>query len=98
MAKAYLSFLGTNDYIPCIYTDGNREVSDIRFVQEATLELCCREWGDEDRILIFTTDEAYKANWLDDGHTAGQGSGADERFWRQSGRGRHTCGKVVSRA
>jgi hypothetical protein len=28
----------------------------------------CSEWDKNDRILIFTTDGAYQANWLDDGH------------------------------
>lgn len=69
MANVYVSFLGTNDYLPCIYCKDDKEFRDTRFVQEATLGICCREWTDEDRIIIFTTDEAYQANWLDDGHT-----------------------------
>lgn len=68
MAKVYLSFLGTNDYLPCTYFFGDREVAEVRFVQEATVSLFCQDWGPQDRILIFTTAEAYRKNWLDDGH------------------------------
>ena len=64
MANVYVSFLGTNDYLPCIYYKDDKEFRDTRFVQEATLGICCREWTDEDRIIIFTTDEAYQSNPL----------------------------------
>jgi CRISPR-associated Csx2 family protein len=68
MAKVYLSFLGTNDYLACTYYTGDREVENVRFVQEATLGLYCRNWTSDDRIIIFTTDEANRKNWRDNGH------------------------------
>lgn len=72
MARLFLSFLGTRDYKPCIYYKDEKPSplhrTAVRFVQEATIGLCCREWGEGDRIVIFTTDEAYKKNWLDGGH------------------------------
>lgn len=68
MARVYLSFLGTNDYIPCAYFINDRKVENVRFVQEATLQIYCQDWNSEDRILIFTTDEAYRKNWIEDGH------------------------------
>ena len=67
MSKVFLSFLGTNDYVPCLYYREDFQAENIRFVQEATLQLCCRDWGAEDRVLIFTTDEARKRNWEDNG-------------------------------
>ncbi|MBF0495915.1 MAG: TIGR02221 family CRISPR-associated protein [Deltaproteobacteria bacterium] len=71
MAKLFISFLGTNDYTSCVYTDDDRPspMGPVRFVQEATLDFYCRDWTNEDRIVIFTTAEAYTSNWLDDGHT-----------------------------
>jgi CRISPR-associated Csx2 family protein len=73
MAKAYLSFLGTNDYLPCSYYQQQlRLVENVRFVQEATIRLHCRDWGPEDRIFIFTTQDAEKKNWHDDGHVDGK--------------------------
>jgi len=68
MAHVFLSFLGTNDYVSCIYHKDDVEIRDVRFVQEATIRMYCKDWGPEDRILIFTTKEAKKKNWLDDGH------------------------------
>jgi len=68
MANTYISFLGTNDYIPCTYVGNNSEVKNIRFVQEATIKINCDNWDENDRIMIFTTDEAYQKNWLDNGH------------------------------
>lgn len=69
MGKVYLSFLGTNDYIPCIYfKDETYRSSVIRFVQEATVELCCHDWTEKDRIVVFTTRDAFEKNWLDHGH------------------------------
>lgn len=68
MANVYISLLGTNDYLPCNYIfEGFRKLG-VRFVQEATIELCCRDWTAGDSILIFTTDEAYKKNWVNNGH------------------------------
>jgi CRISPR-associated Csx2 family protein len=74
MRRVFLSFLGTNDYIPCTYyrEDEGFSSESVRFVQEATLELCCRDWGKNDRILIFTTDEARKRNWEDNGQFDGE--------------------------
>lgn len=69
MSNVYLSFLGTNDYLDCIYyRDGFETRRPVRFVQEATLSFCCRNWGEEDRIIVFTTQEAERKNWVDDGH------------------------------
>ena len=68
MSRVYISFLGTNDYLPCTYFHHEKELQNIRFVQEATLHFFCNEWNNNDRILIFTTNESYRANWLDDGH------------------------------
>lgn len=69
MARVYLSFLGTNDYVECFYfRDGFEMDRAVRFVQEATVEDNCKKWGPEDRIIIFTTRDAAEKNWEDDGH------------------------------
>ncbi len=66
--NVFLSFLGTNDYLPCTYfaSDGF-EKPDVRFVQEALVAWNCPKWDQTDRVFIFITDEAKKKNWLDDG-------------------------------
>lgn len=73
MARCYLSCLGTNPYVECHYVapDG-RESPPVRYVQEATIRLFCEDWGKDDRILIFTTQDAYLKNWRDNGHEDNQ--------------------------
>lgn len=68
MGKAYLSFLGVTNYVPCTYCLNDRKTLGIRFVQEATVQLACPDWTRQDRLLIFTTPEAYDKNWLNNGH------------------------------
>ena len=68
MARVYISFLGTNDYLTCTYFYKDNEMQNVRFVQEATLNFFCSQWTSEDRILIFATGDAYEKNWLDNGH------------------------------
>jgi CRISPR-associated Csx2 family protein len=69
MAKVLISFLGTNNYVPCNYYYGDKEnkVSNVRFVQEAIIELLCQDFKDEDKMLFFLTDDAKTKNWEDDG-------------------------------
>lgn len=72
MANVYISFLGTNRYQECIYYYDEQFMPPIRFVQEATLRLFCRQWQETDRILIFTTRLAFEKNWQDNGHSDGR--------------------------
>jgi CRISPR-associated Csx2 family protein len=75
MARVFLSFLGTSNYTSCVYYQGDPPALDdrtpVRFVQEATIGKFCKGWGYADRIIIFTTYEAYSKNWVDYGHSKG---------------------------
>ncbi|MBF0552124.1 MAG: TIGR02221 family CRISPR-associated protein [Deltaproteobacteria bacterium] len=75
MAKVYISFLGTTPYTPCIYyrEPDRRESTQVRFFQQAALELYCQDWTKGDRIYVFTTDKAYETNWLDGITEVGEG-------------------------
>lgn len=76
MRKVFVSFLGTNDYLPCNYICEAREpVKNVRFVQEATISWHCKGWKKADEVLIFTTEEAHEKNWLDNGHKNLDGNG-----------------------
>jgi len=68
MAKIFISFLGTNDYLECSYKYQNTIVKNVRFVQEATIKLNCTNWSTDDRVIIFTTDDSFSKNWKDNGH------------------------------
>lgn len=73
MARVYISFLGTTNYLDCYYYRGDNPSCPqpdypVRFVQEATILQNCMDWGPKDRIVIFTTKEAKQTNWNDAGH------------------------------
>lgn len=71
--KVFISFLGTNNYLQTIYAfpDGRKSVP-VRFVQEALIMDTCADWTDDDRIYIFCTEGATKANWVDGGQARPQ--------------------------
>jgi CRISPR-associated Csx2 family protein len=68
MARKFLSFLGTNNYLPCTYFQGQHEKSKVRFVQQALAQIHCLEWNTEDQFVVFTTPESLRKNWEDNGH------------------------------
>ncbi len=68
--KIFISFLGTNNYVPCNYYDEGDErnkVLNIKFVQEATIQLYCTDFSSNDKFYFFLTEEAKKMNWNSDG-------------------------------
>lgn len=69
MARKFLSFLGTNAYLPCTYFRESQEVADVRFIQEALVRLHCKTWKAEDQVVIFLTQGAREKNWQDNGNT-----------------------------
>jgi CRISPR-associated Csx2 family protein len=67
--KVFISFLGTNNYVETHYElNGIKTTLPVRFVQEALIDSLCKNWSENDAIIIFFTEEAKKKNWLDDGH------------------------------
>lgn len=73
MAKVMFAFLGTQNYLSCNYLLNGEKVSDVRFIQEAIAGLFCKDWTEEDRIVIFLTEGAKDKNWVDGGHIGGDG-------------------------
>jgi hypothetical protein len=68
--RVFISFLGTNNYVPVKYRLGEyRSSQPVRFVQEALIEAVCKNWEKQDAIYIFYTNKAWKMNWQDAGHT-----------------------------
>jgi CRISPR-associated Csx2 family protein len=68
--KIFLSFLGTNNYVPCNYyveSDATQKVENVKYIQEAILQMACVDFCDTDAAYIFLTDAAKKQNWLNDG-------------------------------
>lgn len=61
--KVFISFLGTNNYIECLYDIEGQKSQPVKYVQEALVMALCKDWANEDRIFIFCTKDAIKANW-----------------------------------
>jgi len=62
--KVFISFLGTNNYTPCVYSYGSSRSSAVEFVQSALTEMFCTNWTKEDKVLVFITKEAEEKNWV----------------------------------
>jgi len=64
MPSVFLSFLGTNRYIPCNYSYAGKEtITGVHFIQEALVRMFCNDFNTSDRICIFLTREARHKNW-----------------------------------
>lgn len=66
--KVFISFLGTTNYTQIHYEIDGIKSAPVRFIQEALLDRICTEWNNEDRILIFYTNDSQRMNWYDNGH------------------------------
>jgi len=64
MPRVFMSTLGTSRYVPVYYILEDRKSVLTPFIQEALVNLICKEWNADDRIVIFCTDEARNKNWL----------------------------------
>ncbi len=69
--KIFISFLGTNNYVPCNYfTEGHEseKVLNMKYIQEAAIKLYCNDFTETDNFYIFLTKDAREKNWQDNGH------------------------------
>lgn len=70
MARVFISVLGTGNYQECVYCFNDEPAChSVRFVQEALINHLCKNWTEDDRIIIFHTTDSRIKNWMDDGHT-----------------------------
>ena len=67
--KVFISFLGTNNYVECIYDIDGLRSKPVKFVQEALINNICADWTSDDRIYIFCTKEAAEKNWENGGQS-----------------------------
>lgn len=64
--KVFISFLGTNNYVECNYyleEDGNKNIKNVKYIQEALLKLHQTALGAEDICYFFLTKDAKRQNW-----------------------------------
>jgi len=66
----FLSFPGTNNYVECNYhPEGKPEekIENVKYVQEALIQLYCQDFGSEDALYFFLTADSRSRNWENDG-------------------------------
>jgi len=69
MKKAFISILGTNDYLECRHSfNGLTTDAPVKYCQEDLLKIFCKDFDEESEIRIFLTEDAKEKNWLDNGH------------------------------
>ena len=68
--KVFISFLGFTNYKECNYYKGDFCSSNVRFIQEATLDYLqsLEQWTADDVAYILLTEGAKARNWVDNGH------------------------------
>jgi CRISPR-associated Csx2 family protein len=69
LARKLFSFLGTGKYEPCYYylIVGDEKINDNNYrcyIQESLTNLLAKTNRQLDEIVMFITDEAWKANWI----------------------------------
>lgn len=68
--KVFISFLGTNNYLQTHYELNGKHSLAVRFIQQALIGFLCKDWTENDCVLIFYTggtNGSYVKNWLDNG-------------------------------
>lgn len=62
--KVFISVLGASFYGECKYTKDNFLSENVRFIQEATLQMLVNdEWKSDSKAYLLTTELARKVNW-----------------------------------
>jgi len=65
MGHKLLSFIGTRRYTESYYSyNGKRSNRPYQFIQEAIVEFFCRNWKEDDQLIVFMTEESRRKNWL----------------------------------
>ncbi|MEQ9715779.1 MAG: TIGR02221 family CRISPR-associated protein [Candidatus Asgardarchaeum sp.] len=59
-----LSFIGPTKYIEAFYSYEDKQTDEpCQFIQEALIRFFCKDWCEDDSIIIFLTEESKKKNW-----------------------------------
>ena len=64
MARKFISFLGTGKYEKCHYTLQDKKIENVKFVQEALLQIKCSQFTKADGIYFLLTEKARQTHWI----------------------------------
>lgn len=83
--QVLISFLGTGNYAPVIYTWNVGNIKGkkctrhkTKFVQEAIATKLCGSWTENDCIMVFRTEQSNAKNWLDTKVSKPDGTGEEK--------------------
>lgn len=65
MSRVFISFLGTGNYLECnyYYKSIDNKVDNVKFVQEAMLKIFCNDFNENDKVIIFMTEDSKSTHW-----------------------------------
>ncbi|MFC1238199.1 TIGR02221 family CRISPR-associated protein [Treponema vincentii] len=63
MSHKFISFLGAGNYEKCNYTLQNQTIENIKFVQDALLQIKCHNFTKTDSICFLLTEKARQTHW-----------------------------------
>jgi len=63
MSRKFISFLGINDYKKCNYILQDQKIDNVKFVQDALLQIKCRDFTTTDSICFLLTKTARRKHW-----------------------------------
>lgn len=61
--KVFLSFLGTGNYKNCNYYFNDCKTTGVTYIQEAILNIFCKDWDKSDVGFVLTTSDAKNKHW-----------------------------------
>ncbi|MHA1595872.1 MAG: TIGR02221 family CRISPR-associated protein [Candidatus Baldrarchaeia archaeon] len=65
MGRKLLSFLGVTKYMEVShYLSKEEPAPPSPFIQESLVDLLCKDWGKNDSVVVFLTEDARRKNWL----------------------------------
>ncbi len=82
MPKAFISILGTNNYLECRHSFGKIVTDEpVKYCQEDLVKIFCKDFTTEDEIRIFLTKDAEQKNWFNDGHLDSKTKEPLKKYW-----------------
>lgn len=60
----FISFLGTGPYVACNYYLDDIKIPNCHYIQEALIKILIQQGRKPDKVIVFTTQEAYEVNWV----------------------------------
>ncbi len=64
MPKKLMTFLGTSKYSEVYHNICDKKIGPHIFIQESLVEFFCKDWNNEDKVIVVMTSGSKEKNWL----------------------------------